>query len=94
MFFSVIMLVGTGWSLLKPFLNIREKKILLAVLPLQVIDNIALVVMEEMSPVSKYKAKERASRMEHCSEHFYSSSLLQTYFIIFVVFFFILKHVF
>ena len=67
MFFSVIMLVGTGWSLLKPFLNIREKKILLAVLPLQVIDNIALVVMEEMSPVSKYKAKERASRMEHCS---------------------------
>ena len=46
------MLVGTGWSLLKPYLNIREKKILLAVLPLQVIDNIALVVMEEMSPGS------------------------------------------
>lgn len=33
-------------------MNDREKRILLAVLPLQVIDNIALVVIEEMSPGS------------------------------------------
>ena len=33
---------------------------------------------------SKSKAKERASRMEHCSFDFYSSSLLQTGFIVFV----------
>jgi G protein-coupled receptor 107 len=36
----------------QPYLNDREMKILLAVLPLQVIDNIALVVIEEMSPGS------------------------------------------
>jgi hypothetical protein len=53
MLFSVIMLVGTGWSLLKPYLNEREKRILLTVLPLQVIDNIALVAIEEMSPGSR-----------------------------------------
>ena len=36
MMFVVIILIGTGWSLLKPFLNDREKKIFLIVLPLQV----------------------------------------------------------
>ena len=36
MLFLVIILLGTGWSLLKPFLSDREKKIFLTVLPLQV----------------------------------------------------------
>lgn len=52
MLFLVILLVGTGWSLLKPYLNEREKRILLIVLPLQVVANIALVVIEETSPGS------------------------------------------
>merc|ERR1711871_552885 len=53
MFFVVILLVGTGWSMLKPYLNEKEKKILLVVLPLQVFSNIAYVVIEEMSPGSQ-----------------------------------------
>ena len=52
-FFVVILLVGTGWSVLKPFLNPKEKQVLMIVLPLQVLDNIALIVMEEMSPGSE-----------------------------------------
>ena len=36
MLFSVILLIGTGWSFVKPFLQDRDKKILLAVVPLQV----------------------------------------------------------
>jgi len=51
--FTVILLIGTGWSLIKPHLNDREKKIVLIVLVLQVLDNIALVVLEEMAPGSK-----------------------------------------
>jgi hypothetical protein len=51
--FTVILLIGTGWSLVKPYLNDREKKIVLFVLVLQVLDNIALVVLEEMAPGSQ-----------------------------------------
>ena len=51
--FTVILLIGTGWSLVKPYLNDREKKIVLFVLILQVLDNIALVVLEEMAPGSQ-----------------------------------------
>ena len=78
--FVVVLLVGTGWSLLKvrwpyrcrcrvvaasyrrlmstracftqPFLNDREKKILVIVLSLQVVDNIAIIVVAEMAPGS------------------------------------------
>jgi hypothetical protein len=34
--FTVILLIGTGWSLVKPFLNDREKQVILVVLVLQV----------------------------------------------------------
>lgn len=51
--FTVILLIGTGWSLVKPYLNDREKKIVLVVLILQVLDNIALIVLEEMAPGSQ-----------------------------------------
>ncbi len=50
--FVVIILIGTGWSSLKPFLNPREKNIFLIVLPLQVFDNIAYIVLGEMAPAS------------------------------------------
>ncbi|OQS00263.1 transmembrane protein [Thraustotheca clavata] len=49
MLFVVILLIGTGWSLLKPHLNNSEKQIITAVLILQVINNIAAVVLQETS---------------------------------------------
>jgi len=43
MLFTIILLLGSGWSLVRPFLQEREKKIILFILVLQVLDNIALV---------------------------------------------------
>ncbi|URE04663.1 Rhodopsin-like GPCR transmembrane domain [Musa troglodytarum] len=48
--FTVIVLIGTGWSFLKPFLQEREKKVLMIVIPLQIIANIASVVIGETGP--------------------------------------------
>ena len=48
--FSVILLIGSGWSLIKPLLNVRDKRILMGVLPLQVMVNIAMVIVEETPP--------------------------------------------
>mmetsp|Transcript_13356 Transcript_13356/g.27099 ORF Transcript_13356/g.27099 Transcript_13356/m.27099 type:complete len:547 (-) Transcript_13356:79-1719(-) len=45
--FTVILLIGSGWSLVKPFLNAKEKRIIWAVLVLQIIDNIAVVVLSQ-----------------------------------------------
>eukprot|EP00250_Pteridium_aquilinum_P002280 c12478_g1_i1 orf=553-1872(-) len=47
MLFTVIILIGTGWSFLKPFLQGKEKKVLMIVIPLQVLANIATVVVGE-----------------------------------------------
>lgn len=41
--FTVIVLIGTGWSFLKPFLQEREKKVLMVVIPLQVLANLTSV---------------------------------------------------
>lgn len=49
---SVLALIGAGWSLLKPFLNGRERKVMLVAIPLQVINNIAIIVTDEMAPGS------------------------------------------
>ncbi|KAL7455480.1 hypothetical protein ACHAWC_007047, partial [Mediolabrus comicus] len=40
-------LIGSGWSLVKPFLNEREKRIIWTVLVLQIIDNIAVIVLSQ-----------------------------------------------
>ncbi|ONK62368.1 uncharacterized protein A4U43_C07F3160 [Asparagus officinalis] len=48
--FTVIVLIGTGWSFLKPFLHGREKKVLMLVIPLQVVTNIASIVIGETGP--------------------------------------------
>jgi len=45
--FTVILLIGSGWSFVKPFLTEREKKMILGVLILQVINNIAIVVITQ-----------------------------------------------
>lgn len=47
MLFVVIVLIGTGWSFLKPYLQGKEKKVLMIVIPLQVLANIATVVIGE-----------------------------------------------
>lgn len=53
MMFSVIVLIGTGWSYLKPFLTERDKQIMLVVFVVQVMVNIAMVVVDDESPGSK-----------------------------------------
>lgn len=53
LFFTVVVLIGTGWSYMKPFLGDREKRILLVVVPLQVFANIAIIITEEESPAIK-----------------------------------------
>lgn len=52
MLFLVIVLIGSGWTLVKPFLASREKNIILAVLCLQILNNIAIIILEETSPGS------------------------------------------
>ncbi|XP_076922105.1 protein CANDIDATE G-PROTEIN COUPLED RECEPTOR 7-like [Bidens hawaiensis] len=51
--FTVIILIGTGWSFLKPFLQEKEKKVLIIVIPLQVLANIASIVIGETGPFMK-----------------------------------------
>lgn len=52
MLFIVILLIGSGWSILRGFLHDREKKIVVVVLFTQVLNNIAIVVLEETAPGS------------------------------------------
>ncbi|KAG9447739.1 hypothetical protein H6P81_013867 [Aristolochia fimbriata] len=51
--FTVIILIGTGWSFIKPYLQEREKNLLMLVIPLQVVENIASVVIGETGPAKK-----------------------------------------
>jgi hypothetical protein len=53
MLFTVILLIGSGWSLMKSYLNDKEKRIIWVVLILQVLDNIAMIVLEETAPGSQ-----------------------------------------
>lgn len=57
--FSLIVLIGTGWSFLKPYLQDKEKKVLMIVIPLQVVANIAQVVEQE-----EKKSRRRGERRE------------------------------
>ncbi len=43
--FTLILLLGSGWSFFKPFLKPKERRIIYFVFILQVIDNIAVVVL-------------------------------------------------
>lgn len=47
--FAVIVLIGTGWSLLKPHLSSRDKSVISVVLVLQVVSNTAMIALEESS---------------------------------------------
>ncbi|KAL4352739.1 hypothetical protein GQ457_06G038250 [Hibiscus cannabinus] len=47
MLYTLIVLIGYGWSHLKPYLQDKEKKVLKTVIPLQVVAHFALVFIEE-----------------------------------------------
>ncbi|PNH06279.1 hypothetical protein TSOC_007366 [Tetrabaena socialis] len=53
LFFTVVVLIGTGWSLMKPFLGDKEQRIIMIVIPLQVLANMAIIITEEESPSTK-----------------------------------------
>lgn len=53
--FTVILLIGSGWSLFKGFLNDKEKRVIFFVLVLQVLNNIAMIVLDESSPGSQVR---------------------------------------
>ncbi|KAJ3434019.1 hypothetical protein M0812_20078 [Anaeramoeba flamelloides] len=46
----VILVLGTGYSSIKSSLSDREKKIFMFVIPLQIMTNVALIIVEETSP--------------------------------------------
>jgi len=50
MMFSVIVLIGTGWSYLKPFLTDRDKQLMLVILVVQFMFNVAALILEDTSP--------------------------------------------
>lgn len=49
-FFVIVTLIGTGWTFFKPFLSDKDKKIIMVVIPLQVLDNIAMVIINTHDP--------------------------------------------
>ena len=53
MLFTVIVLVGTGYNFIKPFLAPREKRIIMVVVPLQVVSDIAQIVLNEETPITR-----------------------------------------
>ncbi|KAM9993193.1 hypothetical protein ACTFIZ_011159 [Dictyostelium cf. discoideum] len=48
-FIILLAMIGSGWYFIKPFLSDKEKKIFMIVIPLQILDNIALIVVDEES---------------------------------------------
>ncbi|XP_075229831.1 protein GPR107 isoform X3 [Lycorma delicatula] len=45
--FITIVLIGTGWSFIKHLLSEKDKKILMIVIPLQVLANVASIIIDE-----------------------------------------------
>lgn len=50
---QVLVLVGTGWSYMKPLLAKNEKAILVVVIPLQVFAEVAIIVLDESTPATR-----------------------------------------
>ena len=42
-----LVLIGSGWAFVKHVLSSNEKKVFMVVLPLQVISNVAYIILEE-----------------------------------------------
>eukprot|EP00557_Chaetoceros_sp_GSL56_P006648 CAMPEP_0176488912 /NCGR_PEP_ID=MMETSP0200_2-20121128/6980_1 /TAXON_ID=947934 /ORGANISM="Chaetoceros sp., Strain GSL56" /LENGTH=479 /DNA_ID=CAMNT_0017885963 /DNA_START=230 /DNA_END=1669 /DNA_ORIENTATION=- len=52
--FTVILLIGSGWSFFKPFLSKKERRVIYLVFILQVIDNIAMLVLSHETMGERY----------------------------------------
>lgn len=52
--FSVLLLLGSGWSTLKQFLSEYDKKIMMVILPSQILINISMAVIQETSEGNKH----------------------------------------
>jgi hypothetical protein len=53
MLFTLIVLIGTGWSFLKPYLQEKDKRVLMLVIPLQVVANIIAAMLGMSGPSAK-----------------------------------------
>ncbi len=51
LFFTVVVLVGTGWSYMKPLLAEKEKRILMIVIPLQVFAEVGHICYQSYQSV-------------------------------------------
>ncbi|XP_074654918.1 protein GPR107-like isoform X2 [Tubulanus polymorphus] len=51
--FTAIVLIGAGWAFIKHMLSDREKKIFLIVIPLQILANVAQIIIEESEEGTK-----------------------------------------
>ncbi|KAJ8300634.1 hypothetical protein KUTeg_022153 [Tegillarca granosa] len=47
LFFITILLIGSGWAFIKHMLSDKEKKLFLIIIPLQILDNVAYIIIEE-----------------------------------------------
>lgn len=52
--FSVLLLLGSGWSVMKQFLGENDKKILMILLPCQILINISIAMISETSEGAKH----------------------------------------
>lgn len=52
--FTTILLIGSGWSYFKPYLTSKERKIIFFVFFLQILDNIAVVVLNSETMGEKF----------------------------------------
>lgn len=52
--FTVIALIGTGWSYAKPFLEARERRTVLVILGFQILNNIAIVFLSSEAEGEEY----------------------------------------
>jgi len=50
--FTVLALIGSGWAFIKHILSSKEKKIFMMVVPLQIIANVAFIIVEETEEAS------------------------------------------
>ena len=61
-----LVLIGSGWAFVKHVLSSNEKKVFMVVLPLQVISNVAYIILEEseQGEASKEDSKLRNTEIE------------------------------
>ncbi|XP_069946922.1 protein GPR107 isoform X2 [Cherax quadricarinatus] len=54
--FTVLALIGSGWAFIKHVLSSKERKIFMIIIPLQIIANVATIIVEETEEASQEHA--------------------------------------